>query len=169
MSETAVRDAVLAASSYLTEHPDEARYRDSHARARLGAGLHVDVDGPGGERAATDMPKGIGGLATTPSPGWLLRAATAACVASLIGIRAAALDVALGNVDVTVDSESDDRGILGLDDAIAAGPLSMRIVVSIEAPHVDRAALEGLARWAIAHCPVADSVRRAVPVEVEIA
>ena len=68
MSSPSIKDAVGAASAYLTEHPDEARYRDSHARARLGDDLTVDVDGPGGEQLRTDMPKGIGGLATAPSP-----------------------------------------------------------------------------------------------------
>jgi uncharacterized OsmC-like protein len=168
MPDTTVRDAVRSASAYLTEHPDEARYRDSHARARLGAGLHVEVDGPGGEHVSTDMPKGIGGAASTPSPGWLFRAATASCVASLIGIRAAGLELSLGDVEVVVDSESDDRGILGLDDAIAAGALSVRIAVTIDAPGVDRATIEAVARWAVDHCPVADTVRRAVPLDVTI-
>ena len=75
MTERAIRDAVRGASAYLSDHPDEARYRDSHARARLGKGLRIEVVGPGGERVRTDMPKGIGGTAKTPSPGWLLRAA----------------------------------------------------------------------------------------------
>lgn len=46
----------------------------------------------------TDMPLGIGGTATAPSPGWFLRAAEASCVASLIAIRAAATDVTLRSV-----------------------------------------------------------------------
>ena len=70
-----VADAVAAASRYLTEHPDEARYRDSTARAHLTSGLVVEVTGPGGEHLTTDMPSGIGGTATAPSLGWMLRAA----------------------------------------------------------------------------------------------
>lgn len=166
-----IRDAVAGASSYLTEHPDEARYRDSHARARLGDGLRVEVDGPGGERLSTDMPRGIGGAATVPSPGWYFRAAAASCVASLIGIRAAmvGLDLPAESVSVTVDSESDDRGILGLDDGIAAGALAMRVAVSLTAVSVERAAFEDVVRWAVDHCPVTDTVRRAVPLELELA
>jgi uncharacterized OsmC-like protein len=168
---SSIGDAVRKASDYLTEHPDEARYRDAHARARLRTDLGVDVDGPGGERLQTDMPKGIGGTASSPSPGWYFRAVTASCVASLIGIRAAALGVGLppGSVEVTVDSESDDRGILGLDPAIHAGALSVKVVIAIAAPSVDRSTLDALARWAIDHCPVTDTVGRAVPVELELA
>jgi len=165
-----IGDAVRDASAFLTEHPDEARYRDSHARAHLVSNLRVTVDGPGGEHLETDMPKGIGGTAAAPSPGWYLRAAAAACVASLIGIRAAATEIELepGSVEVMVDSESDDRGILGLDDAIPAGALSMKIVVGIRSRTADRAAIEALVHWAVDHCPVTDSVRRPLPVEVVV-
>jgi uncharacterized OsmC-like protein len=163
-----IRDAVAKATAYLSDHPDEARYRDAHARARLRDGLAVDVDGPGGEKLRTDMPRGIGGAAKSPSPGWFLRAALASCVAALIGVRAATEGVTLGDVEVVVDSESDDRGILGLDPAIDAGALSIRIVVSASAPGVARADLEALVHWAIKHCPVSDTVSRGVPLELEI-
>ena len=164
-----IADAVARASAYLTEHPDEARYRDGPATARLETGLRVQVSGTGGETVVTDMPSGIGGGASAPSPGWLMRAAAASCVASLVAIRAAATGVETGPVEVTVDSESDDRGILGLDEAIPAGALSIRIVVRIEAAGLDPAAGQALADWAVAHCPVTESLARAVPLSVELA
>lgn len=163
-----IAESVAKASAYLTEHPEEARYRDSSARARLESGLVVTVSGSDGESLRTDMPTGIGGTATAPSPGWFVRAAAAACVASLVAIRAAATEVTVRSVEVEVDSESDDRGILGLDDAIPAGALSVKVVVTIDAPDLDRPALEGLVRWAVEHCPVTDTVSRSVPLEIEI-
>jgi uncharacterized OsmC-like protein len=163
-----IADAVANASRYLIEHPDEARYRDSGARARLTSGLSVEVTGPGGERVLTDMPKGIGGTASVPSPGWFLRAAAASCVASLVAIRAASTELDLRSVEVEVDSESDDRGILGLEPAIPAGALSMRVVVSVDAPSADRSTVEGLIAWAVDHCPVTDTVARAVPLELQV-
>jgi uncharacterized OsmC-like protein len=166
-----IQEAVSRARAYLSEHPEEARYRDSPAIASLsaGAGLKVSVTGTSGERVSTDMPAGIGGEATEPSPGWLMRASAASCVASLVAIRAAAMGLSLGDVTVEVDSESDDRGILGLDAAIPAGPLSARVRVLISAPGVARTEIEDLVTWAVDHCPVTDAIRRAVPVEVEIA
>jgi uncharacterized OsmC-like protein len=161
-----IANAVASASAYLTEHPDEARYRDSQATATLDHGLVVAVRGPGGESARTDMPTGIGGTATVPSPGWLLRAATASCVASLVAIRAAATGATLEHVEITVDSESDDRGILGLDPDIPAGALSMKVVADVRARRLDGAATDALVQWAVDHCPVLDTVRRAIPVEV---
>jgi len=166
MSSDPIREAIEAASAYLTAHPEEARYRDGYARARLADRLAVDVEGPGDERLRTDMPRGIGGTAQAPSPGWHFRAATASCVATLIGIRAASLGIELGPVDVVVDSESDDRGILGLDDEIPAGPLSVRIAVTIKAAAQEEALLKALVQWAVDHCPITDGLRRAVPLEV---
>ena len=161
-----IADAVAAASAYLSEHPDEARYRDSAAMARVTSGLAVAVTGPGGESLTTDMPKGIGGGSSVPSPGWYMRAAAASCVASLIAIRAATLGLTVGAIEVTVDSESDDRGILGLDEAIPAGAISMKIVASVGGVRDD--ARRDLVDWAVAHCPVTETIARAVPVTVEV-
>jgi len=160
-----ITEAVAAAKTYLEAHPDEARYRDSAAVARLIDGLRVEVTGTGGESATTDMPAGIGGTASAPSPGWLLRAAIASCVASLLAMRAAVIGVTLDGVEVSVDSESDDRGILGVDDSIPAGPLSARIEVRVRTADVD-APIDDLVAWAVDHCPVSDALRRAVPLEV---
>lgn len=113
------------------------------------------------------MPKGIGGTASAPSPGWMLRAAEASCVASLIVIRAAATGVEVSGVTVEVDSESDDRGILGLDEAIPAGPLSTRISVVLEVGGDSQTDVDALVRWAVDHCPVVDAIQRAVPVDIE--
>ena len=160
-----IAEAVAEATTYLEAHPDEARYRDAPAVARLVDGLRVEVTGTGGESTITDMPRGIGGTASAPSPGWLFRAAVASCVASLVAIRAAVIGVTLDGVEVTVDSESDDRAILGIDDSIPAGPLSARIEVRVRTGDGD-APIDDLVAWAIDHCPVSDALRRAVPLEV---
>src|SRR5262249_14599148 len=108
------------------------------------------------------------GTATVPSPGWLFRAATAACVASLIGIRAAATNIRLESVEVTVDSESDDRGILGLDPDVPAGALSMKVASRVRADGLSADGGDALIRWAVEHCPVTDTVQRAVPIELTV-
>ncbi|MEP7082060.1 MAG: OsmC family protein [Chloroflexota bacterium] len=165
----AIRTAIEGASAYLTEHPDEARYTDSLATATLSEGLRVRVEGPNGERLETDMPAAVGGAGSAPSPGWFLRAAVAACVASLSRIRAAQLGLEGFAGSVEVDSESDDRGILGLDARVPAGPLSMRIRFRVTADGTAADRLREVAEWAVEHCPVSDAVRRAIPVSVEVA
>ena len=94
----AIRAAVESASSYLAEHPDEAAYTDPAATAVLGDGLHVRVTGPAGELLETDMPAAVGGSGSVASPGWFFRASLAACVASLVGMRAAQLGIEAGRL-----------------------------------------------------------------------
>lgn len=163
-----IRSAIESASAYLAEHTDEARYTDSAATARVESGLRIRVSGPAAEELVTDMPAAVGGGASAPSPGWYLRAAIAACVTSLAVMRAAQLGIAGFGCEVIVDSESDDRGILGLDDSVPAGPLSTRVATRAWATDADPGRLREVAEWAVIHCPVSDAVRRAVPLTVDV-
>jgi uncharacterized OsmC-like protein len=163
-----IRESIENAVRYLSERPDEARYTDSFARATLGEALRVEVEGPGGERVVTDMPSGVGGRAEVPSPGWLFRAAIASCVASTIGMEAAREGVTLRSLVVEVDSESDDRGILGMDEAVPAGPLSTRIRIRALADGVEEERLRELLERGAGRCPVCDATKRAVEVSLQI-
>ena len=167
MAQSDIAAAIAAARSYLQANPAEARYRDSSATARIETGLGIRVDGPDGMSVGTDMVPGVGGGGTAPSPGWLFRAAYASCLATLVAMRAAERGVDVSALEVTVDSESDDRGILGMDDGVPAGPLTMRVVIRIGAAG-DAPTLREVIDWGVAHCPLHDLVRRPVPVEVEV-
>jgi len=112
------------------------------------------------------MPTSVGGSAMAPPPGWYLRAAEASCVATLMVMRAAEVGRSLSGLEVQVLSESDDRGILGMDDSIPSGPFWTRITVTAHGTGQDE--LQEMVDWAIAHCPVTDAVSRAVPMEVEV-
>jgi uncharacterized OsmC-like protein len=164
----ALADAIRGATEYLAAHPEEAKYTDSQAVATFQDGLRVVVRDPSDRTVETDMPTGVGGADTAPSPGWLFRAALAACDATLIAMRAAMLGVELHRIEVSIDSESNDYGILGIDESVPAGPLSVRTRVSLAAKAADRETIRELVDWATAHCPVCDAVKRAVPVSVEI-
>ena len=72
-----IRTAMEAAIAWVGDHPDEARYTDSLATARVVEGLRIRVEGPNGEALETDMPAGVGGSGVHPSPGWFMRAAVA--------------------------------------------------------------------------------------------
>lgn len=160
--------AIDAARAYVAEHPDQAGYTDSAATAVLETDLRCRVEGPSGATAATDMPTGIGGGGSAPSPGWFLRAAQASCEATVIAMRAAELGIALQRLEVVVDSQSDDRGLLGMGPSVPAGPLSSRILVRIAADDVPPEVLAELLEYADEHSPVTDAIRRAVPMTVEV-
>ncbi len=161
-----IAEAIRQAQEYLRLHPGEARYADSEARAMVADGLRIAVSGPNLAGVETDMPTAVGGSAMAPPPGWYLRAAEASCVASLMVMRAATLGRSLSGLEVRVVSESDDRGILGMDDSILAGPYWTRI--SVTAHGIGEEELRAIVDWAIAHCPVTDAVSRAIPVHIEI-
>lgn len=163
-----VSDAISNAITYLKAHPDEARYTDSAAVARLENGLMVTVTAPDGRSIRTDMAKSVGGMDLAVSPGWLFRAALGACDTTLIAMRAAMLGVELAEVEVTVDSESNDFGILGVDDTVTPGPLGVRARVKVKAKGLAASDLRELVDWAIAHCPVSDATRRSVPMTLDL-
>ena len=171
MSVIHIQHSIEGVIKYLSEHPDECRSTDSAATAVVEEGLRCRAEGLNGRMLMSDMPMAIGGGGSAPSPGWLSRAALANCDATVIAMRAAQLGVTLTTLEVTVDSESDDRGLLGMDDSISAGPLSVRIRVRIGADGVAPERLREIVEWAEAHSPVGDALRRAVPskAEVEIA
>jgi hypothetical protein len=81
----------------------------------------------------------VAGGGSAPSPAWLFRAGYASCVPTLISLRAAVEGVELTGLEVTVDSESDDRGILGIDPSVPAGPLSVRSLSASPRPAPTRA------------------------------
>ncbi len=168
MRQADIAESIRGARAYLTANPTQARYRDGAATAVVEGGLRVRVDGPDGASVVTDMVKGVGGGGTAPSPGWLFRAAYASCVATLITMRAAETGVTLVGLEVTVDSESDDRGILGIDPSIPAGPISMRVAVRAASADADAATVRDIVQWGTTHCPVDDAIRRAVPVELTV-
>ena len=163
-----IGQSIAIARNYLVQHPDEARYTDSAAYAVVEDGLRCRVEGPDGATIYTDMPAGVGGESRAPSPGWYLRAGQASCTATLIIMRAAELGIPVRHVEVVVDSESDDRGILAMDGGIPAGPLTLATRVRISADRVEPQALRELVEWAEQHSPISDALRRAVPMSVEL-
>ena len=163
---TTIRAAIEAAIAYLSSNPTDARSTDSLASARLLDGLRVETQDADGRGVTTDMVPSVGGANTAPSPDWLLRAALASCVTTLIAMRAAQQDVTLTAVEVDVDSESDDLGILGIDQSVPAGPLSVRVAARVSGEPREDVVAE-IVGWAVDHCPVVDALRRSVPVSVE--
>jgi uncharacterized OsmC-like protein len=168
MSEQAIREAMDNAAKVIAANPDKARVKNASATASLKDRLTLSVTGPNGEAVETDMPKGIGGGGCVPQPGWLMRAALASCTGTVIAMRAAKLGIALEKLDVIVESQSDNRGLLGLDHDVPAAMIGLRAVVRIRAANASRDQLESLVRWGDAHSPVACTLRSALAAEIEV-
>ena len=162
-----IRNAIETASGYLREHPDAATSTDAAAAAVHEDGLRFRIEGPKGQ-VTSDMAKSVGGGETAPTPAWLLRAALASCDATLVAMEAARDGVELTDLTVTVDSESDFRGILGVDDTIHPGPRAVRVRIELAAPNATEDHLREIVQRAESRSPVRDAVMREVSMSTEI-
>ena len=161
MTSPLVRSALQSLSEKLIAQPEKAKAKHTPATANLTEGLRCVVTGPQNERIETDMPPAMGGAASSPNPGWYFRASMASCCATVIAMRAAQLGIGLTKLEVTVESDGDNRGMLGLDETVSAGASAMRTNVRIGADNAAPGQLEELVRWAERHSPVGCTVQGA--------
>ncbi len=163
-----IRESMQGAIGYYIQNPDHAVSQDKEAVAVIEEGLRARAAGPDGQLLVCDMPTGIGGGATAPTPGWMMRASLANCEAVMIALAAAQLGVELTALEVRVDSVSDDRGMLGMDDSKPAGPLKMKISIRIGADSVSSEELHELVEWSARHSPVGEPLTRVMPTEYAV-
>jgi uncharacterized OsmC-like protein len=163
----AIRSAMEKASAYLAENPDAGTGTDAAATAVLEEGLRFRVEGPKGA-VTTDMSESVGGGATAPSPGWLLRAALAACDASAVAMQAARDGVELTDLSVSVESDTDFRGVLGVDGADHPGPLEIRMRIELAADDATEEQLRATVERAEAQSPVRDALAREMSMTTEV-
>ena len=115
------------------------------------------------------MAESLGGGGSAPTPGWLLRAALAACDATVVAMEAARDGIELTDLHVSVESESDFRGVLGVDPSAQAGPLSVRVTIRLAAPDASEDQLRAIVERAESNSPVRDALAREVAMTTEIA
>jgi uncharacterized OsmC-like protein len=168
MSAKDIRDSLTSVAEHFIAHPDQAVSQDKPAKATLEGGLRIRVEGPSGWAVTTDMPSALGGSGSAPSPGWLRRAAQAACEATMIAIKAAQDGIDLRELVVTVGSVSDDRGMLGLAEEVPAGPTESWAHIRLVADDVPADKLRRIAQWAEDHSPVTESLRRSITHRLEL-
>lgn len=168
MSTTRIREAIEKTAKALAENPQKARVKNAAAIATVEDGLRCRVTGPAGELLHTDMPPGMGGAGSAPNPGWLMRAALASCNATGIATRAAKAGINLTKLEVSVSSETDSRGVLGLDENISAAMKPLKMLVKISAPGTSAEELQKLVHWVCSHSPVGTTDPSAATVDVQV-
>jgi uncharacterized OsmC-like protein len=132
----------------------------AHASVQLVDGHACAVEHDG-RMVRVDLPPEEGGAGGAPQPAQLMRASLGASL--VLGYRtwAARLGVPLDDAAVEVTCESDLRGSLGVDDAVAVGWQRVAIDVTITS-----AAPEGQVRRLVAHadrlCPMLANLSRDV-------
>ena len=155
-----------------TRRPEAALHADAPAIARWERGLRVVCRDANGARIATDLPREIGGEGNEVTPGWLLRAALASCLASRIALEAAARGIRITGLEVTAASESDARGLLGMSDAagvrIPPEPRAVQLRVRVAAASAGAETLRAMIEDSHRGSPVGCAVEHSVPLRLEI-
>jgi uncharacterized OsmC-like protein len=98
----------------------------------------------------------------------MLRASLAACDATTVAMEAAREDVELTDLSVSVESETDFRGVLGVDGGGDPGPRSVRVRIELAAPGASEEQLQEIVRRAEAHSPVRDALARQISMTTEV-
>lgn len=102
------------------------------SKARIANGLTCEIS-EGNWKFSVDMPEGIGGNNTAPTPGVYGRAALGSCLAIGYMMKAAELNIPVTNLEVEVQADYDDGALLdtaGKD--IPPGYLEVRYTITIE-------------------------------------
>jgi uncharacterized OsmC-like protein len=163
----AIRNAIETASGKLAEHPEMAVGTDAAATAVHEQGLRFRVDGPNGA-ITTDMSESVGGGASAPTPGWLMRAALAACDATTVAMEAARDGIELSELTVSVESDTDFRGVLGVNGSPHPGPLTVRVRIELGAADATDDQLREIVRRAEERSPVRDALVREISMSTEV-
>jgi uncharacterized OsmC-like protein len=167
MSNLRAREALERARRLFLERPTAARKANPAATSVWQEGLQFVTTGPAGEKALTDMPEPMGGNGAGSNPGWLLRAALASCTGTAIAMRAASRGIELKTIEVSVASESDARGLVGID-GISTSLSNMRMTIKLSADNVPESELRELAERAAIGSPVCSTLRDSPPMALEI-
>jgi uncharacterized OsmC-like protein len=83
-------------------------------------------------------------------------------------MEAARDGIELTDLTVTVSSESDFRGILGVDDTIDPGPLAVRVRIQLAAANATEDQLREIVQRAESRSPVRDAIAREVAMTTAI-
>ena len=142
----------------LDSRPELGRANVSTAVADLSDGVRCVVREKAW-RVESDLAAPLGGDGAAPSPAALVRAALGACLAMGYQLRAAEAGIALDAVRVTVESESDVRGLLGPATSQRPGFTALRYHVEVDSP-ASAAELNRLIELGDLHSPVLDMLTR---------
>jgi len=167
-----IATAMQRVQSILKRKPAAGVHDDAPATARWQTGLRIAASHANGAQVLTDMPTELGGSGDQVTPGWLLRAGLASCLATRIAMGAAATGIELTFLEVVASSRSDARGLFGMPEVsgepVSAGPRDVQLVVRISAAGVSAKVLQELAEDSDRCSPVSTALRDQVSAALRV-
>lgn len=172
MTTQAIAAAMRRVQEMLHRRPDKGLHDDPPASARWQGGLCVASSHANGILVTTDVSTKLGGSGEHVTPGWLMRAGLASCLATRIAMGAAVEGIELTALEVVAASRSDARGIFGMagaeGQAVPPRPCDVQLVVRIGARAVAAPRLRALVESCHQCSPVADAISNSVPLTLQI-
>jgi uncharacterized OsmC-like protein len=167
-----ISKAIQRVRAVLARRPGAGIHADEPAMARWEEGMRVVTRHANGTQITTDMPAELGGEGNQASPGWLLRAGLASCLATRIVMEAAATGICLTRLEVIAKSTSDARGLLGMTDdrgeRVTPAPGEVQLEVRLSATNFARERVRAMIDSSFRCSPVSAALERAVPVGLHI-
>jgi uncharacterized OsmC-like protein len=164
--------AIQRVRAVIARRPGAAIHADEPATARWDEGLRIVTRHANGTQITTDMPAELGGEGNQVSPGWLLRAGLASCLATRIVMEAASTGICLARLEVIAKSTSDARGLLDMTgdsgEPVTPAPGEVQLEVRLAATNVARERLRAMIDSSFRCSPVSAALERAVPVRLHI-
>lgn len=157
-----VKSALMETMQRIQNNPQAARLV-FRAETKLDEGVRCEVKVRDFPTLTIDEPPELGGENAGMNPVELVLGALGTCQEIMYSAYASVMGVPLTNIKVDVKGYLDLRGLFGMDATIPAGYDSIRYETFIESP-ADADAIRKLAETVESHCPVLDTICRAVSV-----
>jgi uncharacterized OsmC-like protein len=150
------------ARAIFERRPSAAQAAKAATARVLAEGWQTEVQ-MGAHRLLVDQPEALGGAETGPSPGDLIRAALAACLAQEYAMQAPRFDVVLHGIEVTVETEIDLRPAWGIETGNPPGFSAMRYSATLTTDAVPER-VQALVDYVDGRSPSLDDLRRTLDV-----
>lgn len=128
-SQQKIKEAVSRSAKALTLKP-KLGLGKGISKSKVVNGLSCEIT-EGNYKLIADMPESVGGNASGPAPGVYGRAAFGSCLAIGYMMKASAMNIKIGSLEVEVQADYDDGALLGTSSA-PPGYLEVRYTVTVE-------------------------------------
>ena len=148
------------------EHSPSVGRVTKKTTARMVDGLKMEAQ-EGDFKRISDMPEVLGGSNAGPNPGALARMSLGTCLVAGYAMWLSRMEVPFDEIDVEVEGDLDQAGMLGVNDEAPPGHEELRVKVNITSEAAP-AEIERAVELADRHSPVLQLITKPVPVRREL-
>ena len=163
MSQASLKAALMTTIAGIQEHPDAAKM-EVRADTQLEADLRCSAKVRDFPPLILDEPPDLGGGNGGMNPVELVLVALGTCQEIIYSAYAAVMGVPLNSVKVSLHGDLDLRGLFGMDTAVPPGYQRIAFETELDSP-ADSETLRKLVETVESHCPVLDTLARAIEVD----